>query len=789
MPSGSSQRRAQGGGRTPNSEPRLQVFKDFSGINFEHENHLFGGVQVDYGRKDPGDQTDLQMNFMFLQNNVSVVSNKTLETRDNIVTLFDSCDEGGDLTFTGPVKLIGPKLYAAMSDESIAVGDLRSIPDDRVIRDFVTITDMNPDEEQPYPGYESPVHHHLWSEFEYYDDKLIALTRKATAQEIASDPSYETAVNEIWTGDISDFTATEVRNARLIENPEYNLNDNECMKPMGDLQYSMSFANDRPFRTVIAYTLVGKYGPTMVGNSATTIWTNHPVSEWGANCYLQLAVRIPGWKILDEEIKAIEFYYSADNASDMLFFGRYDLETYLKDRGVEDMTPEELEQFRSGVQYCGPYNWFGYVNTTEMWTIGNLTVPSENYTRGVSASRVCSIDGRLYFWGDESQPQRLYIGGNPGNLFSVSPGTGGGFVDVEPGTRQAVRHVCKYKTQSGNSIVTMLCDSPNTRREQRFNLVENSISLSNEQSMKSWQAEQVAGAIGCKSYDGAVVCEDGLYSVSRYGLALTTMTMEYNSQIRTNYVSDPIKTVFTDVVNRDTRLSKAMILELDGVIYIALGGSRADYMDNVIFCYDIDLKAWWTYTLDVEDEILKIFHVDYEDSREGIGIVTARHIYLLPTTDSDWETIPSDHKFLIETAELSTQMPQQSWQYLSQLEFHFDYFVGDMTIHMHAFDMFGRKLDIVKRVHETNEHFNYVVHMRIDQRLMSYVLIMDGTARFRMTHFIARVYTLSNKIGQVWGFDDSISIRQSGDEQTGHLNNRIHPTFKCYNDIRKAIFT
>lgn len=328
----------------------------------------------------------------------------------------------------------------------------------------------------------------------------------------------------------------------------------------------------------------------------------------------------------------------------------------------------------------------------------------------------------------------------------------------------------------------MLCASPNTKKDQRYNLVENSISLSNEQSMKSWQAEQVAGAVGCKSYDGAVVCEDGLYSISRYGLALTTMTMEYNSQIRTNYVSDAIKPVFTDVIDTESRLANAVLLELDGIIYMAFGADSDEggRIDNVLFCYDIDLKAWWSYTIDVDDPILNLFHVDWQGQREGIGIVTASKVYMLPTTiGDDTSTIPN-HPFLIESAQLSTQMPQQGWQYLSQLEFHFDRFVGDATIHVRAIDMFGRKLDIKKVVSEENEMLDYVVHMRIDQRLMSYVITIDGVARFRMSHFIARVYTLSNKIGQVWGFDDSISHRFAGS---------VHPTFKCYNDVRKAIFT
>ena len=363
----------------------------------------------------------------------------------------------------------------------------------------------------------------------------------------------------------------------------------------------------------------------------------------------------------------------------------------------------------------------------------------------------------------------------PGDTLNRFPGTGGGFVDVEPGTGQEIRYVDKYKTQSGNSIITMLCDSQNSANEQRFNLVENTVTISNEQSMKSWQAEQVSGAVGCKSYHGARVCEDGLYSVSRYGLALTTMTMEYNSQIRANYVSDPIKPVFTDPLGKG--LSNAVLLEADGVLYLSLGVGSGE-LDHLMFCYDIDAKAWWTYTLDIDEPIIDMIHIDYEGFREGIGIVTPSHIWLLPTTQDDPSEELATFEVLIETGELSAQQPQQSWIYVSQLEFHFDHFIGDLEIDLVSIDQFGRKITTTKHISHTDVQFGLVEYMRVDLRLTSYKLIIRGKANFRMSHFIGKEYVMSSKVGLVWGFDDSQSFRSSGD---------IHPTFKSYNDIRDAV--
>lgn len=730
----SGQRRAQGGGRTPNSEPRLQVFRDFNGLNFEMSGDT--GIAVDQARSDDF-QTDLQMNYVFLQNNVAVASNKTLETRDDIIKLFDA-PEGQN--FTGPTCMIANNLYAAKThnngheNDMIGVGDL-SIGGTQVMSDELDLYDVGQRLDPPqYTGHE-------WTALAYYDNKLIGLTRE----------------NSMWTGNVThpypfDPGVTQLSNAIEIPRPT----DPPTLVGMGTLVLSETETTECVYRIEVAYTYVNKFGPTEVSDNKV-FYANHPVSEWHAGCFLRLSGSVPTWM----GANAVELYYTADNAMQLILLGR------------TDVSPADGNW---------SYDWYGYIDATSMWPIANLIAPTENYTRGVHASRMCDIDGRMYFWGDNDNMQRLYIGGNPGNLLSVSPGTGGGFVDVEPGTGQVVRHVCKYKTQSGNSIVTMLCDSPNSHKEQRFNLVENSIALSNEQSMKSWQAEQVAGAVGCKSYDGAVVCEDGLYSVSRYGLALTTLTMEYNSQIRTNYVSSQIKPVFTDDSDLGKRLKNAMLLELDGIIYMAFGESSDEQgrIDNVIFCYDIDLKAWWTYTLDVDKPILNLFHVDWEGAREGIGIVTEDSIYMLPTTISDDDFEIPNHDFLIQTAELSTQMPQQSWQYLSQLEFHFDHIIGDVSIEVRMIDMFGREVKAYKQISLDTMQNNYVEWMRIDQRVMSYVITMTGTARFRMTHFIARVYTMSNKISQVWGFDDRLSHRSSGS---------IHPTFKCYNDVRRAIFT
>lgn len=705
-----SKQRSQGGGRKANSEPRQQVFKEFGGCNFELSPRDFT-----LGKDVYQEQSDLQMNFVVIQNNAGITSNKTIETRNNLETLF-AVPSGRQ--FTDAAILIGKELFIGLDDGSLKYGDITdSSP--RVLHNE-TLQDNSDDR----PG-------HHWKSFAYADHKLIGTTQE----------------NQLWTGLVNDH---EIANARKIPDRTNPLTVADNLTAKGSLSISTSMDEDHPYRIAISYAYVNKYGPTN-HSPQKTFYANYPVDEWHGGRYLQ----VHGTAATGYGVEAVEFYYTTGNSSSLLFAGRTDIV--------------------GGDGGAWTFDWYGYLDATTMWPVANLIAPTENFTEGVKASRVACIDSRMYFWGNSTNPQRLYIGGNSGNLFSVSPGTGGGFVDVEPGSGQDIRVVTKYKTQSGASIVTMLCNSRNTSLEQRFNLVENSVSLSNEQSMKSWQAEQVAGAVGCKSYNGAIVCEDGLYSISRYGLALTTMTMEYNSQIRANYVSDPIKPAFTD--HNRSFLKNSAIIECDGVIYLAFGKDD-NTLDNMLFCYDIDQKAWWTISLDIDEAILNIINIDYEGYREGIGVITKNHVYLLPLTKNDAPTVNADFNVTIQTGELSTQQPQQNWFYLSQLEFRFDYFIGSVQVELTGIDQFGRKVTTKKQISHESTVYNDAEYMRVDLRMQSYQIRITGTARFRLTHFIAKLYTMSAKQGLVWGFDDSQSFRSNGD---------IHPTFLDYNDIRKAI--
>lgn len=738
-------------GKPAMNEPRVQLFSMFGGCNFQLSPRSFDYVfEADAEERD--EQTDLQQNFMVVQNNAHIAPNQTIETRQNLVTLFQAPT---GKKFTGVATLAGSYMYAACSDITPAIPTLPHqsihfgvLPIHGALGDLsssVVLTDQSPQG--------SPPANRQWSFLGQADGLLVAMT-SGLQLTIPGQPSGATSGPQIWTGAVGSLALKNAKTYSASTALQFSQ-----LTPRGTLTLSAVYSAECPFMIELSYTIVTMFGPTMP-SPTLAFYASKPSSEWTqTNC-----VDIWGGGInfeLDTEVKAVELYFAEDGYKEQAFLARVDKFTQMQD-GL------------NGARLFWGYRWAGYNLDTSSWAIANLQRPTQDYSKGVSASKMAVHDGQIYFWG-RSPAYRIWVGGGPSARFSVSPGTGGGYLDCDPGTGAEVRSVLKFKTQQGAAIVTALCDNEHSSKESRFNLVETNISLSNEQSAKAWQAERVAGTVGCKSFHGAVVANDGLYAVSRYGLAMTTHAMENSSQLTVEYVSDPIEPVFLKPYGE--QLKSSVLFTVNDILYMTFGWDDSD-LDNVIFCYDTDLKAWWTYTLDIDKPILNMIHIDHEGHREGIGIITEDAVYLLPTTRGDAiETIPT-HDILIESGELSSMQPLQALHHLSQLEFRFDYFIGELDIVVTMIDQFGRTIETRKRVsHATLQH-HLSEYMRIDAVVESYKVALMGKANMRLTHFLSKSYPKSNRVGMVWGFDSQQSHTSPGS---------IHRTFSDYNDLKEAI--
>ncbi len=494
----------------------------------------------------------------------------------------------------------------------------------------------------------------------------------------------------------------------------------------------------------------------------------------------------------DLDITAVNIYGRYNNSLSWIYVGRVELEKTYDDVPNGDYSTGDRKGVRpdrsgwklnSDGSYRIEFNYFGDMTEKGDEAMANLEPLNLNTTLGPVAQYGTRIDSRLYFWGNPDYPYRLYIGGSCGMELKYDNGYGGAYVDAAPDFGCYISNVLKFKTQSGADIVTILCGHNNSSKTARYNLCETTLTATSELSTQSYQLEQVSNVEGCSSRQGSLVAADGLYYITRYGLAVTTMAMEYSSQMRTQYVSSVIKPVFSD--KHAHLFENACMIYIDEILYFMLSNDD-DELDRIIFAYDTNSKAIWTYTVGTEDDtILKIYPHDYYKYQEGIGVVTKDKVVLIPTTDvEDWRNEVFDMQVMLETGELSSSVPTTDSTYVDQLEIRFDWFVGELEVVLEGVDYYGRHVHVSKIIREEEIKNDYIEWMKVGYILENYHVHFIGHAHFRLTHFVAKVYTYGRKFGIQYGFDAN----------NGYKNRRgakryQHHQLRSYNNLKECICT
>jgi len=549
-------------------------------------------------------------------------------------------------------------------------------------------------------------------------------------------------------------------------------------------------------RIEVCYAYTSRFGSTRADMmTPALIYTEFNPALWSSARYVTIS------KQQDSNIK----YGSGINGID--FYGRDTENTNWVFIGHINVTPGQNNTSWS-------YTWLGNMTDISQWTNSQLNIPSDNDTLGPNVGHFSVHDSKMYYWGDPYHPYRIYIGGVPGSEFSTARGLGGAYVDIEPGSGYEVMGTAKWKTTSGANIVTILCGNSNTNKVKRFNLVETNITITNEISYKGYMYEEVSNVVGCNSRYGYGVFNEGLYSLNRYGLMLTTMAMEYNNQMKNQVMSSPIEPIFTDRLG--TRLKDARMVCINDIIYIALSEDRpVNYvpqeqvgytepvkLDNVILCYDTLNQCWYTFTHDEHlnqnyqqdpDSILHILAIDSDQATEGLGVITESYIYLYPTTLGQDATVPL-FDVLLETGELKPKEPTQALMYIQQIELRFDYFISNPenppTVLIEGTDYYGRSFSIEKQLNirsrgnhgKTGELRSYAEWIRLDKYVESYRIRIKGKARFRLSHINVKFYVQPDVTGSPWGFD-----AHDGYLDVHNTEGQIHHYIDDYNNLRRAL--
>lgn len=820
------------------AEPRVQVFSGWQGVNFQES--PLGWLPLEKRSQtsvEPHRTTDLKPNFLMVQNNLETSESLTIETRPDSYVAASIADEDvpgyEDWRLTGVECLFHRWLFVVIRR---IVSDDPDTIEERVIWKNC---DENADDTSWHELHLSipvtfrPPQHNLdevkhiidptncvIKEIGYFENNLVVTTQYLDPEDTSkyrgivflADLGY-TVTPDILTDNASFTYMDESINPGNTysvrtddwehpENPPSFHNHLLCAAKVPDPttaatveQVGEGTLSDIPFvvktnwdeptlqytsRIEFSYCYTNRFGFTSGKKNIVTAYASLPPEVWSAGMCCAVSGNIPNSLPDGLEITGVDLFVNVDNYQTQVFAGHFDF----KNANGDPRPAQRNETWK--------IIWTGGAIDVASWTNAPMDIPEENTTQGPPCSHFKIHDSRIYWWGDPNMPERLYIGGNPGNDFSVARSVGGGWIDIEPGTGIVINNTEKWKTAGGSNIVTMMCGNKNTTQIKRFNLVETNMVTTNEISSSSWMYEEVSNVVGCNSRYGSGVFADGLYAVSRYGIVLTTMAMEYNNQMRTQKISDAIEPIFTDRIAK--ALDDCRMVCIDNVLYLVLSRPDADdvlpNLDQVILCYDLDLKAWYTFTCDNDlyqhpgigesEKIHHVFAFDSQDLREGLGIITDKRVIVYPTTGGQ-EINPPGFTVLIETGEIEGRQPIQNSLYLCQLELRFDYYIGDLDVFVEGVDYYGRPFVVRKHCSSdyVREHTEWI---RIDKMVESYRIRVIGKARFRLTNINAKAYIVGNKVGLVYGYD-------AHDSYHGHRGQRVenHHYIKDYNNLRDAL--
>lgn len=764
------------------SEPRLVQLKGWKGINLQQK-PLGWGV-ADVTREE--NETMMPSNFLMVQNNINTTSDGCLESRfrtlgiaskpciqdDNDPTVFSEINA----SFTGIEYLYGRFLFCAFSDGSLWVYDLLYTSVDNLMLDKHTEPYVK--DSTLYQGWQRIYLRRKTESGKDEDDTSVVTwthLRVISIGTVLHLLAFGTVNNKSvaylgdygYDGSIKDFTPNVVKAWQLHDPSQQYESDNETSSQsafsfsyIGNIHTKPDSDSEEELEASIIrfyYAYTNEWGSTNVCQVKRIAEIYTAMIEWdSANC-MAFKGKVPEdvsnyWYMIKSKIEGSSIdqyiYKCAVTGIDIyMSVGDNTNTAFLAHAEVANDGTWSIPQ------------WLGAYNDTSDWSDYNSMAPETNTSGGIDACFSTQIDGRNYFWGSPTSPERLYIGGNAPNELCIARGLGGAYIDIEPGIGTVIKAVHKFKTQSGSSIVTILCANKNTGRTKRYNLIETNITITSALSEQSFMVEEVSNVIGCNSFWGSGVWLDGMYTLGRYGLTVTTQQMEYSSQLRSVLVSNPIAPIFTDRLGE--QLENARVICIGNVLYLVLAEGEGK-LDQIIFCYDTDTKAWWTYSVPLPEgeNILHIFSIDFHKYVEGIGIITPSRILIIPTAgyceDEDLYRINDNtYSVYMETGEIGATVPPQSLVHLTQIEFKFDYLIGFLDIEFDAIDYFGRHAHVHKTINSSRVRNNITDWMRIDYQLFSFNLRIKGNAHFKLTSIFLKEYNNSRKINLIEGFDST----------------------------------
>lgn len=170
--------------------------------------------------------------------------------------------------------------------------------------------------------------------------------------------------------------------------------------------------------------------------------------------------------------------------------------------------------------------------------LGLIEMPIANSTAGPKSKYGTAINGRLWLWGADDEPDKIRYGGNYLHELDFSGTNGSGYLSIGNGTTEIPAVLWNFRSGQGDPQIKVLTKGL-SGAGRRYTISQITVSLGTE-STTAWVSQEDYGYTGTDSPDALIVYGNSAYYPSRDGFKTTGTKPQLQNLLSTDGVSDTI---------------------------------------------------------------------------------------------------------------------------------------------------------------------------------------------------------------------------------------------------------
>ena len=215
-----------------------------------------------------------------------------------------------------------------------------------------------------------------------------------------------------------------------------------------------------------------------------------------------------------------------------------------------------------------------------------VVVPLSNTTSAPKFKQMELSGNRLWATQDPNNRYRVYFSGTGQNLGVFSDFYGGGWIDIEKGGRNLPRAVVHYRTGKGDSIITVLCASPEGKGS--IWQVDLTSATVGDVTFTVPSALKIIGSLGTDAPLSVVPASNNIFFYNKKGFTTLGAKPNLLNILTSDEISVPIRPSVRSLVG--SKASGVAGYHYDGKIFWSV--PESDTGNTKIMIFDVERGNW-----------------------------------------------------------------------------------------------------------------------------------------------------------------------------------------------------